>query len=94
MGLLLRSKTGSHLSRSPKVPLHANPTLGSIWGSLARIRKGVGMYLGARILPRLEFRHDSLSPGQTELESAFSELEGREDEEQLQTALRTKPQRF
>lgn len=59
--------------------------------SMARIRKGVGKYLAARITPRLEFRHDSLSANQAELESAFAELEEREDEEQLRTALGTKP---
>ena len=58
---------------------------------MTKIRKGVGKYLAAKITPRLEFRHDSLSAGQAELESAFAELEEKEDEEQIRTALGTKP---
>lgn len=63
-----------------------------IWNfSMAKIRKGVGKYLASRVTPRLEFRHDSFSAAQSELESAFADLERKEDEEQIETALRTKP---
>lgn len=58
---------------------------------MIRIRKGVGKYLGARVTPRLEFRHDSFNAGQLELESAFLELEQKQDEEKLKTALGRKP---
>lgn len=59
--------------------------------SMTRIRKSFAGYLASIHFPRLEFRHDSLSAGQQELEFAFAELEEKEDDERLRTALRTKP---
>ena len=59
--------------------------------SMIKIRSAFGKYFGARVLPRLEFRHDSFSASQLELESAFAELEEKEDATQIRTALGTQP---
>ena len=61
---------------------------------MSKIRKDLGKYLGARVTPRLEFRHDSFNPRQLELDSAFAELEEKEDEAQLNSALGAKRHSF
>eukprot|EP00210_Caulerpa_lentillifera_P009289 g8854.t1 len=68
-------------------PERKQETFAALVQNMVRIRKGVGKHLGARVTPRLEFRHDSFNAGQLELESAFLELEQKQDEERLQTAL-------
>lgn len=48
-----------------------------------RLRSAVATVLGARNVPQLEFRHDSLSPQQQTLEGIFRELDEEREAEEL-----------
>ncbi|GMH33503.1 hypothetical protein BSKO_01337 [Bryopsis sp. KO-2023] len=67
------------------LPKMRRATQQDLFTNLKRIRTNFGERLGARFLPRLEFRFDSLTQDQRNIEDVFNELDVEDDRDKLES---------